>query len=271
MLPLPGARAGDHARAARRGVRQLFPRRDRVPGGRSMNQSSVAIGRMPAGSAALARRSPVHGGAGGRVARSSRPRSSRAWRSSRMFTVLAVRLGLDFACDRAHHRPAAARQRGAGRRADRLPAADRHRRSQPARAGADDRVAARADAGAARRPRRRWLPELATALLSAAGLLGRDRRQAVARPQLRPDAGEPRRRVDRALPAGAASDLHGLPDHARRLPAREPDALELLDLRRRRHRADDPRGLRGARRSRATPAYRDYQDSVRWRVVPGVF
>ena len=34
MLPLQRSRAGDHARAARRGVRQLLPRRDRITGSR---------------------------------------------------------------------------------------------------------------------------------------------------------------------------------------------------------------------------------------------
>ena len=48
-------------------------------------------------------------------------------------------------------------------------------------------------------------PELATVLLSAVGLLRRHRRQDVARPQLRPDAGQPRRRLDAASIASSAT------------------------------------------------------------------
>ena len=42
-LPLSEARAGDHARAARRGVRQLLPRGDRVAGGREHEASRIAL------------------------------------------------------------------------------------------------------------------------------------------------------------------------------------------------------------------------------------
>ena len=60
---------------------QLFPRRERVPGGRSMSQSSivaVAAWRRPAALDV----EPCQRRRGGAPRRSSRPRSCRAWRSS---------------------------------------------------------------------------------------------------------------------------------------------------------------------------------------------
>ena len=50
------------------------------------------------------------------------------------------------------------------------------------------------------------------------------RRQSLARTQLRPDAGEPRCRLDRRVPARPAPDLHGLSHLARCLLRGEPDA-----------------------------------------------
>ena len=117
---------------------QLLPRRDRVPGGRSMNQSSVA--------AAADMR-----GRQRRTARAVRcrlaPAARRALEPAEIFVAHGDRRDVHVAGrparprlrrDRPRDRPAAARQRSAGRRADRLPPADRHRRSQPARARADD-------------------------------------------------------------------------------------------------------------------------------------
>ena len=134
-----------------------------------------------------------------------------------LFSLMAVRLGADFVADRPAHRAAAARQRGAGRRADGVRRVAGDGRSQHARAGPD---------GASRCSDRRWSARPSvdgaragarlTVRVSAVGLLRRDRRQDVARPQLRPDAGQPRHRVDRALPVRPPSDLPRLSRHPRR-------------------------------------------------------
>ena len=72
---------------------------------------------------------PVGGRAGSSVASSSAEISSRMAIVA-AFTVLAVRLGARLHGDRPLYRPAAARERSARGGADRVPPADRHRRSQ---------------------------------------------------------------------------------------------------------------------------------------------
>ena len=152
QLPLSGPRAGHHARAARRGVRELFPRRERVPGGRSMSQSSsVAVGRLASRTAALDP-SPVRAGAAARTSLEPAEILSRMVIVA-MFTILAVRLGMDFLQTAPVHRAAAARLGSARRGAHGLPPADRRSRSQHARPAADGGVAGRADAGPAGRDR----------------------------------------------------------------------------------------------------------------------
>ena len=92
-VPLPAARAGDHARAARRGVRQLLPRRDRVAGDRSMKRAMAKVGRRRgrwrldiAPAAQRRRRGPRrrHGGSRARVVIIA------------LFSLMAMRIGSDF-------------------------------------------------------------------------------------------------------------------------------------------------------------------------------
>ena len=160
---------------------------------------------------------------------------------------MAIRIGSDFARNRPAHRPAAARQRDAGRRAD--GAAPRHVRQVDrscARAAADGVLDDRAACWSGPRPSRRCAPELATVLLSAVGLsvviagkvsLGRSF-------GLMP--------ANRGI---VSTGLYRLVRHPIYMGylithsgfvAREPDAWNLCHAGRRRYRADVARGLRRA-------------------------
>ena len=92
-----------------------------------------------------------------------------------------------------------------------------------ARRDGDGHLAGRAAAAAAVATPAALVPDAVTAVGLGARPGARRRRQADARPQLRPGAGQPRRRRARAVHARPAPDLHRLPDHARRVPGRAPE------------------------------------------------
>ena len=137
--------------------------------------------------------------------------------SSTLFSSMAYRLANDCAGDRARHRPAArsparawsSRSRSSG---DPPVTVDRTWTRQAA-----DRIR--------RRSARTLVTPVAVGALAPRGGDAHDlrhrpdhrrARQAVARPQLRPAAGQPRHRVDRPLQVRQAPDLSRLPHHARR-------------------------------------------------------
>ena len=204
-VPLPAARPGNHARPARRGVRQLLPRRDRARRGTSHETDERRADRRSRRQHAdvrgvdAARRGPA----------AARPRPTSSAPSVvilTLFSLMAIRLAQDFASDRARHRAAAPRQRGAGRRADAGPAIGRRRSIAAGRARLLTAIRdVRADRWCARRRSRALAPEVADGRDLPHRPVDRRARQAVARPQLRPDAGEPRRRLDRPLSASSGT------------------------------------------------------------------
>ena len=210
----------DHARAARRGVRQLFPRRDRVPGGRADEVVAAVAAKLPA------RAADTRPSQSGLLAvsqprcRAAVPRhwarSRRGWSIVALFTFMAVRLGADFLqtgrftgllllASEALVVVLTVFRRPTG-------IVDRSLRARVLTTAVADWSAARRPDGRPGRSCRRP----STVMIVGVRARRRHRRQGVARPQLRPDARQPRRRVDRAVPPRAPSDLHGLPDHARR-------------------------------------------------------
>ena len=194
------------------GVRQLLPRRDRVAGGRSMKRAVAKAG----GGAAVGMDIGLL-----RDRRRVRP-APPTWRISAARVVVDRAVLADgdpprqrLRRHRPAHRPAAARQRDAGRRAD--GAAPRHVARSIAATRARLLTAFSMLGPAAGPPATvaALAPELADGAALGRRPERRHRRQGLARPQLRPDAGQPRRRVERPVSPRPPPDLHGLPDHAR--------------------------------------------------------
>ena len=262
-VPLPEPRAGDHARHARRRLRQLLPRGERIAeqGTRGLTMS-LALTRTEA-----AYRAPR---------RPTRRRPPRLQASSpskvfilTLFSSMAMRMAQDFRRDRPRDRPAAARQRSARRGADaRAP----HRRPSSIAAGARLLTMLATFGPPLVRPRRRRVaPESLTSRSPSIGLiivvlgklsLGRSFGLTPANRGV-VSTGLYRKFVRHPIYLGYLITHLGF-------VIANPADWNLVRARRRRRGADAARDLRGADAG-AGPEYRAYMERVRWRIVPRVF